>query len=142
MSATSRRLRALTAHVSSSSPGEQLPADPGTSPRLLVANRGEIAIRICRAAAHLGIPTVGVYSTDDAPCLHTRAANVAVELVGAGRGAAAYLNQEALLAVAAEHSCTMVHCGYGQSWVGTRHRGGQRRASGASAGSGTALVLP
>src|SRR5206468_3536134 len=38
--------------------------------RLLVANRGEIAIRIARAAAGLGIPTVGVFSEDDAACLH------------------------------------------------------------------------
>ena len=49
---------------------------------LLIANRGEIAIRIARAAAELGIATVGVYSEDDAASLHTRQADEAVALQG------------------------------------------------------------
>jgi hypothetical protein len=101
----STRLRQLTAHIVGAST-----AATGT---LLVANRGEIAIRICRAAAQLGIKTVAVYSTDDAACLHTRKADVAVELKGAGFGAAGYLNQAALLEVARAEGCTLVHCGYG-----------------------------
>ena len=94
-----RRFHALAAHVA------------GARPCLLVANRGEIAIRICRAAAQLGFRTVAVYAKDDAECLHTRKADVSVELDGVG--AAAYLDQEALLAVAEREGCSMVHCGYG-----------------------------
>jgi hypothetical protein len=75
--------------------------------------QGEVAIRICRAAGELGIRTVAVYSEDDATSLHTKKADVAVPLTGAGVGASAYLNQEALLAVAQEQGCSAVHCGYG-----------------------------
>eukprot|EP01045_Picozoa_sp_COSAG04_P019009 COSAG04_NODE_1805_length_5534_cov_3.875989_2_plen_1004_part_00 len=100
-----RRLGALRNHVAA--------APSSSKGTLLVVNRGEIAIRICRAAAQLGIKTVAVYSTDDAACLHTKKADVAVELSGAGFGAAAYLNQEAILAVAKEQGATLVHCGYG-----------------------------
>ena len=52
--------------------------------RLLVANRGEIAIRIMRAAAELQIETIAVYSEDDARCLHVRKADQAVPLKGTG----------------------------------------------------------
>jgi acetyl/propionyl-CoA carboxylase alpha subunit/acetyl-CoA carboxylase carboxyltransferase component len=77
------------------------------------AAQGEVAIRICRAAAELGIRTVAVYSEDDAQSLHTKKADVAVALTGAGFGAAAYLNQDAMLEVAREYGCSAVHCGYG-----------------------------
>ena len=79
--------------------------------RLLIANRGEIAIRIMRAAAELGIQTVAVFSEDDANSLHTRKAHEARPLRGAG--VAAYLNGEQLLAVAKEASCDAIHPGYG-----------------------------
>jgi acetyl/propionyl-CoA carboxylase alpha subunit len=51
---------------------------------LLVANRGEIGIRIMRAAAELGIRTLAIYSEDDAASLHTRKADAARALRGAG----------------------------------------------------------
>ncbi|MFN0030010.1 MAG: carboxyl transferase domain-containing protein [Acidimicrobiales bacterium] len=79
--------------------------------RLLVANRGEIAIRVMRAAADLGIATVAVHPADDAASLHTRSATEAVLLNG--RGVAAYLDIEQLVAVAQRTGCDAVHPGYG-----------------------------
>src|SRR5437762_12081918 len=79
--------------------------------RLLVANRAEVAIRIARAAAGLGIPTVGVFSEDDAGCLHVRHVDAARPL--SGRGPRAYLDVEQLIAVARETGCDAVHPGYG-----------------------------
>ncbi|MEZ5559590.1 MAG: carboxyl transferase domain-containing protein [Pseudomonadales bacterium] len=79
--------------------------------RLLIANRGEIAIRIARAAAELDIETVAVYSRDDAASLHTRRADRAVALPGAG--AAAYLDMQAMLSAATGAGCDAVHPGYG-----------------------------
>jgi acetyl/propionyl-CoA carboxylase alpha subunit len=78
---------------------------------LLVANRGEIAIRVIRAAAELGIQTVAVYSEDDAASLHVRKADAARRL--AGQGAAAYLDAEQIVRVALEAGCDAVHPGYG-----------------------------
>ncbi|MFY9933829.1 MAG: biotin carboxylase N-terminal domain-containing protein, partial [Streptosporangiaceae bacterium] len=79
--------------------------------RLLVANRGEIAVRIMATAAVLGAETVAVYPADDADCGHVRRADAAVELPGAGP--AAYLDVGRLVAVAAEAGCDMLHPGYG-----------------------------
>src|SRR4029077_16346622 len=74
-------------------------------------NRGEIAIRIARVAAELEIPTVAVFSTDDAASLHARRAADARSLAGSGR--AAYLDQARLIAVAGEAGCDALHPGYG-----------------------------
>ena len=63
-----------------------------------VANRGEIAIRIFRAAADLGLQSVAVYSSDDALALHTRAADVAVALTG--DGVRPYLDIDGIVAAA------------------------------------------
>ncbi|WP_193073234.1 carboxyl transferase domain-containing protein [Pseudomonas sp. FME51] len=79
--------------------------------RLLIANRGEIAIRLARAAAELDIPSVAVYSEDDAGSLHLRKADVAVGLQG--RGATAYLDGQQLIAIAKAHGCDAIHPGYG-----------------------------
>ena len=79
--------------------------------RLLIANRGEVAIRIARAAADLGIATVGVYAEDDATCLHVRRVDDARAL--RGRGPRAYLDADALVAIARETGCDAVHPGYG-----------------------------
>ena len=66
--------------------------------KLLIANRGEIAIRIARAAAEMGLPTVAVCSEDDAASLHVRKADASAAL--AGSGPAAYLDIEQIVAAA------------------------------------------
>ena len=82
-----------------------------TITRLLIANRGEIAIRIARAASDLGIATVAVYPADDAESLHTRKADEARLLPGVG--AAAYLDIQQVIAAAKETGCDAIHPGYG-----------------------------
>ncbi|GAB3673787.1 acetyl-CoA carboxylase family protein [Salinisphaera aquimarina] len=78
---------------------------------LLIANRGEIAVRIERAAAELDMTTVAVAPADDERALHTRLADRCVTL--AGRGAAAYLDGEQLVRAALAEGCDAVHPGYG-----------------------------
>ncbi|MCG3163651.1 MAG: Acetyl-coenzyme A carboxylase carboxyl transferase subunit alpha [Acidobacteria bacterium] len=78
---------------------------------LLIANRGEISIRIARACAELGLRSVAVFSPDDAQSLHVRAADEAHALRGAG--ATAYLDGAQLIAVAQAAKCDAVHPGYG-----------------------------
>jgi acetyl/propionyl-CoA carboxylase alpha subunit/acetyl-CoA carboxylase carboxyltransferase component len=78
---------------------------------LLIANRGEIAIRIARAAADLGLASTAVYSRDDAAAPHIKAADQAVAL--AGVGPRAYLDIEALVAAAKDAGCDALHPGYG-----------------------------
>ena len=79
--------------------------------RLLIANRGEIAIRIARAAAGCNIASIAVHASDDAKSLHVRAADEAVAL--AGVGAAAYLDIEGLIAAAKASGADAIHPGYG-----------------------------
>jgi acetyl/propionyl-CoA carboxylase alpha subunit len=78
---------------------------------ILIANRGEIAIRIARAAADLGRRTVSVWSEDDAESLHRRMSDETVGL--RGRGPAAYLDMDGILQAAIESGCDAVHPGYG-----------------------------
>jgi acetyl/propionyl-CoA carboxylase alpha subunit/acetyl-CoA carboxylase carboxyltransferase component len=79
--------------------------------KLLIANRGEIAIRIAQAAAELGIATIGIHSEDDATSLHVRRVDKAIPLKG--KGAAAYLDIAGVIAVAKKAGCDSVHPGYG-----------------------------
>ncbi len=79
--------------------------------KLLIANRGEIAIRIARAAGDAGLATVAIYSADDAQSMHARSADAAHEIPG--RGARAYLDIEAVIAAAKATGCDAVHPGYG-----------------------------
>ncbi len=78
---------------------------------LLVANRGEIAIRVMQAAADLGMRSVAVFAEDDASSLHIRKADEACPLQG--EGVLAYLDVEQLIAVANEAGCDAIHPGYG-----------------------------
>ena len=79
--------------------------------KLLIANRGEIAIRIARAAADLGIATVAVYAGDDQASLHVKSAAQAERLPGTG--ARAYLDIAAVVAAAVKSGCDAIHPGYG-----------------------------
>ncbi len=82
-----------------------------TFTNLLIANRGEIAIRIARAAADLGLECTAVYASDDERSLHVRAADRAVPL-GAS-GARAYLDIAGVIAAAKAARCDAIHPGYG-----------------------------
>ena len=79
---------------------------------LLIANRGEIAVRIARTAHRLGISTVGVYSEPDANALHVDAVDVAIALGGA-TPAESYLRGDAIIAAALAAGADAVHPGYG-----------------------------
>jgi len=79
--------------------------------RVLIANRGEVAIRVARACAELGVGSVAVHGADDADCLHVAKADAAVALPGLG--AAAYLDGDAIVEAARAAGCDAVHPGYG-----------------------------
>ena len=80
---------------------------------LLVANRGEISIRVMRAATELGVRTVAVYSQEDRFSLHRTKADEAY-LVGAGKGPVeSYLDIEDILRIAREARVDAIHPGYG-----------------------------
>jgi acetyl/propionyl-CoA carboxylase alpha subunit len=79
--------------------------------RLLVANRGEVAVRIMAAAADLGLETIAVFSEDDEGALHARRADVAVRLPE--HGPRAYLDVGAIVKIAEAHGATLLHPGYG-----------------------------
>ncbi len=80
--------------------------------RVLIANRGEIALRVLRACREMDMETVAVYSQADEEALHVQLATQAV-CIGPARAADSYLNQEALLTVAKAAGCDAVHPGYG-----------------------------
>jgi acetyl/propionyl-CoA carboxylase alpha subunit/acetyl-CoA carboxylase carboxyltransferase component len=79
--------------------------------RLLIANRGEVAVRIIRTAAEMGITTVAIFAQDDAECLHVSLADEAIALPGTG--ASAYLASDHIIAIAKERRCDAIHPGWG-----------------------------
>jgi len=80
--------------------------------RVLVANRGEIALRVIRACEELGIESVAVYSTADVDCLHTRRATSRV-CIGPADPGKSYLSVPSMIAAAKNTGCDAVHPGYG-----------------------------
>src|SRR5512138_1983240 len=80
--------------------------------RILVANRGEIALRVIRTAQEMGIETVAVYSDADRAALHVRRAHSAVHL-GGSRPADSYLDIGKVVAAAKATRCDALHPGYG-----------------------------
>src|SRR3954471_19546073 len=80
--------------------------------KVLVANRGEIAIRVIRALKEMGIASVAVYSELDRGALHVQRADEAY-LLGPGPAAESYLNVEKILEVAAQAGAEAIHPGYG-----------------------------
>src|SRR6266536_662914 len=80
--------------------------------KILVANRGEIAIRVFRSLRELGIGTVAVYSAPDRGAAHVVYADEAY-LIGGGAPSESYLNQEAILDAARRAGADAIHPGYG-----------------------------
>lgn len=81
-------------------------------PKILIANRGEIAVRIIRACKEMGILTVAVYSQADKDALHVSLADESI-CIGPAAAPLSYLNQAALLSAALSTGCKAVHPGYG-----------------------------
>ncbi|MGH2684090.1 MAG: biotin carboxylase N-terminal domain-containing protein, partial [Actinomycetota bacterium] len=81
-------------------------------PRVLIANRGEIAVRVIRGCRELGIPTVAVYSDADRDAMHVEMADRA-ERIGPATPSESYLNAVAIVEAARRSGATLVHPGYG-----------------------------
>ena len=80
--------------------------------KVLIANRGEIALRIIRACQELGVPTVAVHSEADVDSLHVRFADEAV-CIGPPRGSESYLNMVRIISAAEVTGADAIHPGYG-----------------------------
>ena len=80
--------------------------------KMLIANRGEIAVRVIRACREMGIETVAVHSTADKECLHVQLADRAV-CIGPAPSSKSYLNKDALITAALRTGCDAVHPGVG-----------------------------
>jgi acetyl-CoA carboxylase biotin carboxylase subunit len=80
--------------------------------KILIANRGEIAVRIIRACKELGIPCVAVYSTADKESLHVKLADEAV-CIGGPKSSDSYLNINNIISAAIATGCNSIHPGYG-----------------------------
>src|SRR5688572_32882599 len=89
-------------------PGANLVSEP----RVLIANRGEIAVRIIRTCRELGIPSVAVYSDADRDAMHVEMADQAFR-IGPAQASASYLAIDEILDAARRSRATLIHPGYG-----------------------------
>ncbi|HEY8395677.1 MAG TPA: biotin carboxylase N-terminal domain-containing protein, partial [Bacilli bacterium] len=80
--------------------------------KILIANRGEIALRVIRACKELGIPCVSVYSQADKESLHVKFADEAI-CIGEARSTESYLNIKNIISAAIATGCNSIHPGYG-----------------------------
>lgn len=80
--------------------------------KILIANRGEIAVRIIRCCRELGIETVAVYSTEDVNSLHVMLADYSF-CIGPATSSKSYLNKNALIEICKKNHCDAIHPGYG-----------------------------
>ena len=80
--------------------------------KILIANRGEIAVRIIRACKEMGIETVAIYSTADRTSLHTQLADEAI-CIGGPKAKDSYLNMGAIIEAAIDTGCEAIHPGFG-----------------------------
>ena len=80
--------------------------------KILIANRGEIAVRIIRACREMGIKTVAVYSEADRDALHTMLADEAI-CIGPASSSQSYLNMERILAACVVMKADAIHPGFG-----------------------------
>jgi len=117
---------------SAMSPSASADRPPIVFDKVLIANRGEIALRILRACREMGIRTVAVHSTADAEAMHVRLADESV-CIGPPSARDSYLNKAAILAAATITGSDAIHPGYRKS-VGTieskRHRRSEVHAGG------------
>ncbi|KAG0473422.1 hypothetical protein HPP92_015279 [Vanilla planifolia] len=105
------RRKAARVHQASKKSGSALGA-VCLNEKILVANRGEIAVRVIRTAHEMGIPCVAVYSTIDKNALHARLADESI-CIGEAPSSHSYLNVANVLSAAVSHKCSMLHPGYG-----------------------------
>ena len=80
--------------------------------KILIANRGEIAVRVIRACRNMGIPSVAVYSKEDAKALHVKLADQRI-CIGEGSSRESYLNIDRLIQAAVNMGADAIHPGYG-----------------------------
>src|SRR5580704_5669984 len=111
-SSASSRAASPSSTASRSSPCGPIRFDPYMFRKVLIANRGEIALRVICACKELGIRTVAVYSEADRHSLHVRFADEAI-CIGPPRSAESYLNVPAVISAAEIADVDAIHPGYG-----------------------------